>query len=92
MQEKQNEIVCAACFLPYFYGFARKDSNILLVYDILKTKSGIVACQDTGVSIYQWGYPNIWAPHQYFAYIALKNYGVVIFMHLLRKNIPFPSF
>ena len=77
VQGKKNEIVCGACFLPYFYEFARKESNILLVYDALKTKSGIVSCQDTGEYIYQWGYPNIWAPHQYFAYVSLKNYGYI---------------
>lgn len=72
---KKNEIVCAACFLPYYYGFAKDNGQILRIYEVLKTKSGIVSCQDTGVYNYQWGYPNIWAPHQYFAYIALKNYG-----------------
>ena len=24
---------------------------------------------------YQWAYPNGWAPLQYIAYVALKNYG-----------------
>ena len=76
VSNKRNEIVCAACFLPYFYGFARKDGNLSFVYDTLKTKSGIVACQDIGIYIYQWGYPYIWAPYQYFAYRALTRYGL----------------
>ena len=88
---KKNQIVCAACFLPHYYGFARKDSNVAFIYNILKTKGGVASCQDTGEHGYQWGYPYIWAPHQYFAYVALKNYGAeqqaeelrVNYMHLL---------
>ena len=74
VSDKKNDIICAACFLPYYYGFAKKNSNISLVYEVLKTKSGIAACQDTGVHSYQWGYPYIWAPYQYFAYKALVTY------------------
>ena len=75
VQNKRNNVVCAANFLPYFYGFARKDSKISAIYEKLKTKGGVVSCEDTGDRNYQWGYPYIWAPHQYFAYVALKNYG-----------------
>lgn len=73
--DKKNEIVCAACFLPYYYGYARKDGNVLHVYNVLKTKGGVAACQETEAKGFQWGYPYIWAPYQYFAYKALKNYG-----------------
>ena len=75
VSDKKNEIVCAACFLPYFYGFARKDGNLLHIYNTLKTKGGVSSCEDTGMGGYQWGYPYIWAPHQYFAYKALFRYG-----------------
>ena len=75
VQNKRNNVVCVASFLPYFYGFARKGSSPAAIYDKLKTKGGVVSCEDTGDRHYQWGYPYIWAPHQYFAYVALKNYG-----------------
>ena len=86
VENKKNEIVCCACFLPYFYRFARKDCNILAVYKLLKCKGGVVSCQDTGIYTYQWGYPNIWAPHQYFAFVALKNYGFDKEANKLRDN------
>ena len=35
---------------------------------------------------YQWGYPNIWAPHQYFAYVALKNYKFIEDAKYLRNG------
>jgi len=75
VSEKKNEIICCACFLPYYYGFARKGTGVAFVYETIKTKGGVAACQDTGEYIYQWGYPYIWAPYQYFAYKALVRYG-----------------
>lgn len=75
VHEKKSEIACTACFLPYFYGFARADRDLVGLYDALKNKGGVVACEDVGVTGYQWGYPYIWPPCQYFAYNALKNYG-----------------
>lgn len=94
VKQKKNEIVCAACFLPYFYGFARETGNISLIYQTLKCRGGVVACQDTGENIYQWGYPYIWAPYQYFAYKALVRYGYTLqaaelrerYMHLLSNT------
>ena len=86
VSDKKNEIISAACFLPYFYNFANKKGNVKAVYDILKTKGGVAACQDTGNTQYQWGYPYIWAPHQYFAYKALLNGGEKEAAEELRAN------
>lgn len=83
---KKNEIICAACFLPYFYGFAQKNGNLRLVYERLKTKGGVTSCQDIGTYEYQWGYPYIWAPYQYFAYEALVTYGLKDEAEELRNN------
>lgn len=82
-QAKSNRI-CVACFLPYFYGYAKDGRGLDTLFQKLKTKGGIVSCEDTGVYTCQWGYPNIWAPHQYFAYVALKNYGRTENAKLLR--------
>ena len=86
VEGKKNAIICCACFLPYYYGFARKNTNLLSVYNVLKSKGGVVACQDTGVYTYQWGYPNIWAPYQYFAYKALRAYNFETEAEELRIN------
>ena len=86
VKKQRNKITCAACFLPYFYNFARKDSSLETVYNTLKCKGGIVACQDTGDSEYQWGYPNVWSPHQFFAFVALKNYCLLDKAEELRVN------
>lgn len=86
VKKQRNKITCAACFLPYFYNFARKDSSLETVYNTLKCKGGIVACQDTGDTAYQWGYPYVWAPHQFFAFVALKNYCLLDKAEELRVN------
>ena len=52
------------------------NGNLRLVYERLKTKGGVTSCQDIGTYEYQWGYPYIWAPYQYFAYEALVAYGL----------------
>ncbi|MBR2385618.1 MAG: hypothetical protein IKA99_08450 [Clostridia bacterium] len=83
---KKNDIICTACFLPYFYGFAKEKSGAKRVYDVLKCKGGVVACQDTGDREFQWGYPYIWAPCQFFAYNALKNSGFECEAEELRLN------
>lgn len=86
VKDKKNEMICAACFLPYFYGFARKYGNIAHVYQTLNCKGGVVACQDIGCYEYQWGYPFVWAPYQFFAYKALRNYGLCAEAKELREN------
>lgn len=83
---KKNDITCSACFLPFFYGFAKDQSRLEKVYEILKCKGGIVACEDTGDTEFQWGYPYIWAPCQYFAYNALVKYECFDKAEELRSN------
>lgn len=84
--EKLNNKICAACFLPFFYGIPENGRELSTIYAKLKTNGGVVACEDTGEYVYQWGYPNIWAPHQYFSYVALKKYGFNEFAEDLAQN------
>ncbi len=76
-RETRTGIYCVACYLPYVFGIT-KDANALekinarLIYPC-----GVVSCQkmDGVKGIYQWGYPNAWAPHQYWAYLANERAG-----------------
>ena len=85
-EQSISKRLCAACFLPYFYQMAENGDGLLLLYNTLKSKGGVYACEDVGDNAYQWGYPNIWAPHQYFAFVALKNYGYDKEANELRDN------
>lgn len=72
---KRSKVICAACFLPWFYGFGVGRYALKSVFEKLFSGKGVYACEDVGDRSYQWGYPNIWAPHQYFAYEALRRNG-----------------
>ncbi|MBE5742587.1 MAG: hypothetical protein E7360_04645 [Clostridiales bacterium] len=86
VKNKKNNIICSACFLPYFYGFAPQKRNPLKVYNVLKGKGGVSACQDIGNGEYQWGYPFVWAPYQFFAYGALVKYNCFSEADELRRD------
>lgn len=75
--QKQSGVICAACFTPWFYGFGGGRYGLKAVFDRLSCKSGIYACENFCDASYQWGYPNLWAPHQYFAYEALRKNGLI---------------
>ena len=83
---QRSEVVCAACFTPWFYGFGRGRYGLKAVYDRLICKSGVYACENLGDESYQWGYPNLWAPHQYFAYEALRKNGLLFEANGLAKG------
>lgn len=86
IDKKQSNRFCADCFLPYFYKIAKNGVGLKKLYEKLKSSGGLCTCEDVGETSYQWGYPNIWAPHQYFAYVALANYGYDKEASELRKN------
>ncbi|MBE7077866.1 MAG: hypothetical protein E7377_04090 [Clostridiales bacterium] len=74
--KKRSNVISAACFLPWFYGFGVGRYGLKTVFARLFGGNGVYACEDVGDQSYQWGYPNIWAPHQYFAYEALHRNGL----------------
>ena len=77
VEEKQFECLSAAMFQPYFVGLAdeKKIQGLYNCYTFLMKNYG-VASTDRYYGKYQWSYPNAWAPNQYIAYVAFKNYGM----------------
>jgi alpha,alpha-trehalase len=77
VEEKQFECLSAAMFQPYFVGLAdeKKIQGLYNCYAFLMKNYG-VASTDRYYGKYQWSYPNAWAPNQYIAYVAFKNYGM----------------
>ena len=70
---QRSRVYAAACFLPYIAGLA--DGGIQTLIQKLDVGCGIAACEDLGKAGFQWGYPRVWAPHQYFAVKALLACG-----------------
>jgi alpha,alpha-trehalase len=68
----------AAGFHPYFTGVAPKErtDGLKALLAKLERAHGISAGAPSDTA-YQWGDPNVWAPLQYVAVQALKNYGLI---------------
>lgn len=71
-----SAVISCASFQPFFTGLADEGEKSALIktYNELSCKFGMVTTAKEGGN-YQWAYPNGWAPLQYIAYVALKNYG-----------------
>lgn len=86
VKKERSARLCAACFTPFFYGLAKDFSALPFLYGKLQSKGGVVACEDVGDRSYQWGYPFIWAPHQFFAHEALYKNGYKTIAKELREK------
>ena len=75
-KEKQN-IFCGPCYLPYVFGLTDDVDALNLINERLIAANGVLCCEklpSDGLS-YQWGYPNSWAPYNWFGYVANKKCG-----------------
>lgn len=69
--------VSAACMLPFMVGLSSDPSVLRDLLDDLECECGIAACKkQKHDAIYQWDYPNMWAPLVWFCYEALKQTGL----------------
>ena len=77
VEEKQFDCLNAAAFQPYFVGLAdeSKRQGLENCYKLFVKEYG-VASTDRYYGNFQWAYPNGWAPNNYIAYHAFKNYGL----------------
>ena len=74
---KKTGIYCAAGYLPYVVGISRDLGALNAINQRLLCEYGVVSCEQLPPNgeRYQWGYPNAWAPHNYFAYLANERAG-----------------
>lgn len=75
---KTGEIFSAASFYPLAFNLATLDEAQIAIKNLFRIEQeyGISACERYDVSgIYQWHYPNGWAPLQYIVIKGLINYG-----------------
>ncbi len=77
--EKQTKIYCAACYLPFVFDITKDKLALNTLNKALAQDYGVLSCQKIIVDnqAFQWGYPNMWAPHQLWAYIANKRVGLL---------------
>lgn len=76
-EERFSPVFSVASLYPLFVGISEcAESTVMFFKEKLVAKYGVVACEKGDYPYeLQWDYPNVWAPLQYIAYIALKNCG-----------------
>lgn len=75
-----SNTVSVATLFPFLVGIQSDKITLKKLLCRLECKNGISACekQNYNNTIYQWGYPNMWAPLVYFAFFALKQSGLIV--------------
>lgn len=75
--DKISKIFSAASFYPLTFNLASEEEAVQAVNNLIRIEEryGISACERYDISgIYQWNYPNGWAPLQYMVIKGLLNY------------------
>ena len=86
--KERTGIICAACYLPYVAGISSDVTALDKINRKLIYPYGAVSCEyfPPNGETYQWGYPNTWAPHNYYAYLANIRVGNTETAEKIRKN------
>lgn len=80
-KDSLNKLVSVACFYPMYCGLATKEEAkcIVKLLPRLETDFGIATCEKNDIKgVYQWDYPNGWAPMHTIVVLSLLKYGYEI--------------
>ncbi len=79
VNKKKGNIVSCATLFPLYAGLATPEQANEIVHTMkadLEFDYGLAACEKRPERfVYQWAYPNAWAPYQYIAIRGLSRYG-----------------
>ena len=75
----KSEVFSAAALHPLWAGIADESQvqKVLAYLDKIEFDCGIAACEKMDTDIFQWAYPNAWAPLGFIAVKAFDNYGYI---------------
>lgn len=83
VKKSRGNFACTGQFMPFVTGLQGKEEKdraaAKRLYEKLLYGHGVTCCEpyDAEGAVYQWAYPNSWAPDNYLAYTALKNCGLL---------------
>lgn len=79
-ENKKTFVYCAACYVPFVMGVDNDARGVKRINEKLLLDHGVTSCEyikRNAGEVFQWGYPNMWAPHNYWAYVANNRVGLV---------------
>lgn len=70
--KKLTKIYCVDNYTPIVFGLSADKSAVEKINEMLIKEHGVVSTNIPSINgeKYQWGFPNVWAPHQYWAFVA----------------------
>ena len=77
VEKRLSKLVTGASITPYVFGISEDKKGCLEAFKRLELPYGVAVGDKQTDSGFQWAYPNTWAPHNYWAYIANKNVGLI---------------
>ena len=76
VHNKHSEIASVAQLFPYLCGVSNDGEGAIKILSRLEMVYGVSTTEKTAdCGKYQWSYPNVWPPLQYFAVTALDRVG-----------------
>lgn len=76
VSEKKTELYSSSMFMPFVVGLCDDKNAFNRLIDRLFKPYGVICVEKTRQNtVYQWGYPNSWAPDNFLAYAAAKAVG-----------------
>jgi alpha,alpha-trehalase len=74
---QRTGIYCGACYIPFIFGITDNLDALEKINARLVQRHGVSPCQmmPPDGDVYQWGYPNSWAPNNWWAYLANNQVG-----------------
>lgn len=78
IENKQNNVAFSGQFMPFVTGMLSDKNAAKSLLKKLFAAHGITSTEkcETHGAVYQWAYPNSWAPDNYLAYEGLKKCGL----------------
>ena len=72
----RSSLRCSAQFMPFAVGLLQNKTAFSILVDTLLKPYGVLCVEKTiQDTVYQWGYPNSWAPDNFLAYSAARSIG-----------------
>lgn len=77
-EKKQNPVAFSGQFMPFITGMLSDQNAARALLRKLLAAHGVTSTEKSEMrgAVYQWAYPNSWAPDNYLAYEALKKCGL----------------